>query len=86
MNLSDSEDVNMVWENIQDNIKTSVKESLGLYELKQHKPWFDDSHSILVRWRSHFSQLFNVHGVGNVTQTEIRTAEPRVLVPSAFEF
>jgi hypothetical protein len=29
------------WENIKGDIKTSVKESLGLYELKQHKPWFD---------------------------------------------
>jgi len=28
-------------ENIKGNIKTSVKESLGLYELKLHKPWFD---------------------------------------------
>jgi len=26
-----------------------------------------DSHSILARWRNHFSQLFNVHGVSNVT-------------------
>jgi len=23
-------------------IKTSAKESLGTYELKQHKPWFDE--------------------------------------------
>ena len=23
-------------------IKTSAKESLGLYEMKQHKPWFDE--------------------------------------------
>jgi len=29
------------WENIKENIKTSAKESLGLHELKQHKPWFD---------------------------------------------
>jgi len=42
VNLSDSENVNRVWENIQENIKTSVKERLGLYELKQHKPWFDE--------------------------------------------
>jgi hypothetical protein len=26
--------------NIKENIKTSAKESLGLHELKQHKPWF----------------------------------------------
>ena len=40
-NLSDSEDINRAWENIKENIKTSAKESLGLHELKQHKPWFD---------------------------------------------
>jgi len=35
------EDLNKVWENIKKNIKTSAKESLGLHEWKQHKPWFD---------------------------------------------
>ena len=40
-NLSDNEDINRAWENIKENIKTSSKESLGLYGLKQHKPWFD---------------------------------------------
>ena len=25
-----------------------------------------DCHSILARWRNHFSQLFNVHGVSGV--------------------
>ena len=44
-----------------------------------------DCHSILARWRNLFSQLFNVHGVSHVTQTEIHTAE--ILAPerSAFE-
>jgi hypothetical protein len=37
-NLNDSEDINRVWENIEEDIKTSAKEILGLYELKQHKP------------------------------------------------
>jgi len=41
-NLCDSEDINRAWENIKVNIKTSAKESLGLYELKQHKPWVDE--------------------------------------------
>ena len=40
-NLSDSENINRAWENIKENIKTSVKESLGLYALKQHIPYFD---------------------------------------------
>ena len=37
------------------------------------------SHSILVRWRNHFSQLFNMHGVNEVRHTEIHTVEPLVL-------
>ena len=28
-------------------------------------------HSILARWRNHFSQLLNVHGVNDVQQTDI---------------
>ena len=39
-NLNVDEDVNRVWENIEENIKTSAKESLVLHEWKQHKPWF----------------------------------------------
>ena len=42
-----------------------------------------DSYSIVARWRSYFSQLFNVHVVKNVGQAEIRTAEPLVPEPSA---
>jgi len=41
-NLCNDEDINRAWENIKENIKTSAKESLGLCELKQHKPWFDE--------------------------------------------
>ena len=41
-NLSDGKDIQRAWENIKENIKTSAKESLGLHELKQHKPWFDE--------------------------------------------
>ena len=44
-----------------------------------------DSHSILARWRKHFSQLLNTHGVNDVRQTEIHTAEPLVPKPTAFE-
>jgi len=41
-NLNDSEDINRVWEDFKGNIKTSDKDSLGLYEFKQQKPWFDE--------------------------------------------
>jgi len=44
-----------------------------------------DSHSILARWRNHFSQLLNIHGVNDVRQTELHTAEPLVPEPSAFD-
>jgi hypothetical protein len=44
-----------------------------------------DSHSIMVRWRNYFSQVLNVHGVSDVRQAEIHTAEPLVPEPSALE-
>jgi len=44
-----------------------------------------DSHGIVASWRNYFSQLFNVHGVKDVGQAEIHTAEPLVPEPSASE-
>jgi hypothetical protein len=41
-NVSDSQNINRAWENIRDNIKTRAKESIGEYELKRHKPCFDE--------------------------------------------
>ena len=41
-NSEDDEDVNRTWENIKENIRTSAKETLGLDEFKQKKPWFDE--------------------------------------------
>ena len=41
-NLSESEDINRAWKNIKENIKTSAKECLGLYTMKQNTPWFDE--------------------------------------------
>jgi hypothetical protein len=35
-------EINTIGETIRENIKISVKESLGYYEPKQHKPWFDE--------------------------------------------
>ena len=171
-NVNEDEDVNRIWGNIKHNIQISAKESLGMHEWKQHKPWFDeecldfldqrkraklqwvqdpyqsnidnlksvrrevsrhfrnkkkeylrakieeleanskihnirdlyggindfkkgyqprcnivkdekgdlvaDSHIIVVRWRNYFFQLFSVHGVKDVGQAEIHTAEPLV--------
>jgi hypothetical protein len=40
-----------------------------------------DPHKILNRWKNYFCQLLNVHGAGDVRQTEMHTAEP--FVPQA---
>ena len=44
-----------------------------------------DYHSIPARWRNYFSQILNAHGVNDVRQTEIHTAEPPVPEPSVSE-
>jgi len=41
-NLSGREDINRAWKKFKEYIKISAKDSLGLYELKQHKPRFDE--------------------------------------------
>jgi hypothetical protein len=43
-----------------------------------------DSHNIFAKWRTS-SQLFNVHGVNVVRQTETQTAQPLAPESSAFE-
>ncbi|PNF40230.1 hypothetical protein B7P43_G07077 [Cryptotermes secundus] len=50
-NLETEVDVNKTWETIRDNIKMSAKESLGYYEPKKHKPWFDEGCSDLLDHR-----------------------------------
>jgi hypothetical protein len=40
-NIYSDVDINRAWETIKENIKISAIESLGYYELKKHKPWFD---------------------------------------------
>ena len=44
-----------------------------------------DCYSVVARGRKQFSQLLNVHGVNDIKHTDIHTAEPLVLEPSAFE-
>jgi hypothetical protein len=44
-----------------------------------------DSRSLLKVWENYFGQLLNVHGINDVRQTEMHTAEPLVPQPSSFE-
>jgi len=46
--LNDSNNKNKTSENNEENIKTSAKESLDLYELKQQKPWSDKACSRIL--------------------------------------
>jgi len=41
----DDVDINSIWESIRENIKALATESLGCYELKEHKLWFEEKYS-----------------------------------------
>jgi len=44
-----------------------------------------DSYKIMASWRKYLSQILNVHGVSDVRQAEIHTAESLVPEQSALE-
>jgi hypothetical protein len=44
-----------------------------------------DPQNVLNRWKNVFNQVLNVHGVHNVRQMDIHTAEPLVPEPSLIE-
>jgi hypothetical protein len=44
-------EINNAWETIRENITISAKESLGYFEFKKHKPWFDEGCSKLLDQR-----------------------------------
>jgi hypothetical protein len=49
-NVDAEVDINRAWKTIREDIKISGKENLG-YELKKHKPWFDEGCSELLHQR-----------------------------------
>jgi restriction endonuclease S subunit len=44
-------EINSAWEAIRENIKSSANESLGYFELKKRKPWFNEGCSELLDQR-----------------------------------
>jgi hypothetical protein len=78
-NLNVSDDINRAWESIKESIKISAKESLWLYERKQHKPWFDGECSkcldqrkqAKMQWLQNPNQS-NVENLNNVRREAIR--------------
>jgi hypothetical protein len=68
----------------------------GINEFKYYKPrsslvkvengdLLSGSYIILNRWKNYFCQLLKVHGVTDIRQTEIHTADLVVPEPSSFE-
>jgi hypothetical protein len=45
MDHDDDLDINMSWQSTRGNINASAAERLGYYEMKHHKPWFDQERS-----------------------------------------
>jgi hypothetical protein len=76
--LSDSEDINRVWENIKKNIKSSAIDSQHLHEMKRQKPWFeeeclhflDQRKRVKMQWVQNPSQS----NVDNLTMYEVKLA------------
>jgi hypothetical protein len=44
-------EINSAWETIRENITISAIEGLGYFELKKHRPWFDERCSKLLDQR-----------------------------------
>jgi hypothetical protein len=78
-NFYDNVDMNRAWGNIRANIKISAKESLGHYELQQHKPWFDDECSELIerRRQAKFQWLQNPSQVNGDNMDNVRREASR---------
>jgi len=71
--LNDNEDINRAWENFTENTKTTAEQSLGLYELKQHKPWLEEECLGFLDQRKHVKMQWlqdpkqsNVDSLNNV--------------------
>jgi hypothetical protein len=81
-NLNVRENIIRAWENIKEGIKISAEESLGLYERKQHKPWFDEECSKFLDQRKQAkmqwlqnpkqSNVDNLNNVGREANRDFR--------------
>jgi hypothetical protein len=58
-NLDAEVDINRAWKTRRENIKISAKDSIGYYELKKHKQWFDEgcSKHIQLHWLQNPSEI-----------------------------
>jgi hypothetical protein len=73
--INDSENINKAWENMKESIKTSANVSEDLYELKQHKRWFDECLPSLNQRKQDKMQWLqnpNHSSVGNISNIKCR--------------
>jgi hypothetical protein len=76
-------EINGAWEIIRENIKMSAKESLGYFELKKRKSWFDEGCPKLVdqrkraklHWLQHLKM--NRDNVNNIRREDISGIKER---------
>jgi hypothetical protein len=47
-NLDETMDINIAWESLRENMKTSAKENVRYHRLKHNKPWLDDENPKLI--------------------------------------
>jgi helix-turn-helix protein len=66
-------DTNRAGKNIRENTKIPARESLGYYEPKKHKPWFDEGCSKLLDQRKQAKLLEPATMGGRITY---RTLSP----------
>jgi hypothetical protein len=84
-------EINSACEVVRESIKVSFKESMGYFELKKHKPWFDEGFSkLLDQWKQaklqwlHYRSEVNGDNLNNlrceVSRHRLRVFENRVLM------
>jgi hypothetical protein len=78
-NLNYSRDRNRAWEIIEVSKKMSAKESLGLHELKQHKPWCDEEclgfSDLRKQTKMHWLQDQNQSSLGNLNNVTCKDSK-----------
>jgi hypothetical protein len=70
-------EINSAWETIRQNIKISAKESLGYFELKKHKQWFDEGCSKLLDQRKKTKWLQDASEINGNNLKNVRREDSR---------
>jgi hypothetical protein len=71
--------INRAGETVTENIKISAKENLGYYELKKHKPWFEEGCSELLdqKKQAKLQWLHDLNQINGDSLNNVRCADSR---------